>query len=71
VLHGKTGFVVPPGDANALAQAMIQLMNLPADERRAMGDAGRTHVMANFEIEQVVSRWEALYCEWIERKTRR
>jgi glycosyltransferase involved in cell wall biosynthesis len=71
VLHGKTGFVVPPGDANALAQAMIQLMNLPADERRAMGDAGSTHVMANFEIEQVVSRWEALYCEWIERKTRR
>ncbi len=67
VQHGVSGFLVPPGDADALAQAMIQMMRLPEQERQAMGLAGRTHVMANFEIEQVVSRWEALYCEWIDR----
>ena len=68
VQHRVSGFLVPPGDADALAQAMIQMMSLSEAERQAMGQAGRAHVMANFEIEQVVSRWEALYCEWIERK---
>ncbi len=66
--HGVSGFLVPPGDVDALAQAMTQMMSLPEEERQAMGMAGRAYVMANFEIEQVVSRWEALYCEWIERK---
>lgn len=71
VQHGVSGLLVPPGDADALAQAMIQMMRLPEQKRQAMGLAGRAHVMANFEIEQVVSRWEALYQEWIERKAHR
>lgn len=63
VLHGKTGFLVQPKTPNALAQAMLRLMELPPDERQKMGQAGRKHVVENFSIEHVVNIWEALYRE--------
>ena len=68
VLHGETGYLVPPGNPDALADAMLRLMNLPEPERRAMGQAGRQHIVKNFDIERIVDRWEQLYLELLERK---
>ncbi len=68
VVHGKTGFLVPPRDPNALAKAMLELMNLSEDERRKMGEEARRHIEANFSLERVVSMWEALYKELLEKK---
>lgn len=68
VLDGKTGFLVPPKDPSALAQAMLRLMDLPKEERQKMGQAGREHVLVNFSLERVVDMWESLYTELIAKK---
>ena len=68
VLHGETGYLVPPRNPDALADAMLRLMNLPEPERLAMGQAGRQHIVENFDIERIVDRWEQLYLELLERK---
>lgn len=56
---GATGLLVPPGDAQALRQAISRLVADPA-LRGAMGQAGRRKV-ADFQATRVVRRIEALY----------
>jgi glycosyltransferase involved in cell wall biosynthesis len=46
---GTSGRLVPPGDGQALAQAIDELLNDP-DKRNAFGQAGRTKVAAEFNI---------------------
>ncbi|MEA3308129.1 MAG: glycosyltransferase, partial [Chloroflexota bacterium] len=60
VVDGETGFLVPPRDPNALAQAIIRLLRDP-DLRHQMGEAGRARVAAHFSVEQMVRKTEALY----------
>ncbi|SHL55912.1 Glycosyltransferase involved in cell wall bisynthesis [Roseovarius marisflavi] len=47
VEHGKSGFVVAPGDEGALSAALALILD-DADLRRAMGEAGRARVLAEF-----------------------
>ena len=68
VLEGETGYLVPVKDTEALAQAMLRVMNLSEADRSAIGQAGRAHVVQNFDLERVVDRWEALYRELLQRK---
>ena len=49
VEHGKTGLLVPPSDAPALAEAISRLVSAP-DERIRMGDAGRKKVVKDFDL---------------------
>ena len=68
VIHGKTGFLVPPKDPTALAQGMLKLMNLSEEDRRKMGQNARQHIGQNFAMERVVDLWESLYRELLARK---
>ena len=68
ILNNKSGYIVPPGDSEALAAAMMKMMSLPEAERRAMGRAGRAHIEANYSLERVVDQWEELYRELLQRK---
>lgn len=68
VLDGQTGFLVPPKDPTALAQAMLRLMDTPLDSRVEMGHAGRRHVEAHYALDRVVDQWETLYREFLLRK---
>lgn len=61
VLDGESGYVVPPENVVALAQAMRRTMALPVEERLEMGRAGRAHVSKAFELNGVVDRWEEIY----------
>ena len=45
-----TGFLVPPGDAQALGLAMLRLSRLPEPERRAMGERGRDHIRSHYGL---------------------
>lgn len=70
VLGGRSGFLVPPGDPEALARAMLRLLEMPPDERGRMGGAGRARVMGEYDMEKVVDKWENLYGELLDRKAR-
>jgi glycosyltransferase involved in cell wall biosynthesis len=62
VPDGVAGYVVAPDDAEAMAERVRQLLADP-DRRRAMGEAGRRHVEANFSVAAMARRTEALYAE--------
>ena len=68
ILNNKSGYIVPPGDSEALAAAMVKMMALSEAERRAMGRAGRAHIEANYSLERVVDQWEELYRELLQKK---
>jgi glycosyltransferase involved in cell wall biosynthesis len=68
VVHERTGFLVPPRDAAALAEAMMRLGDLPEAERRAMGERGREHIRAHYGLARVADRWEEVYRTVLARK---
>jgi glycosyltransferase involved in cell wall biosynthesis len=69
VLEGCTGYVVPLGNPGALAQAISRLANMPAEARHRMGLAGREHVIAHFDQDKVLTQWEQIYLEMLQRWT--
>ena len=60
VLEGKTGFLVPPGDKDALSDRLIRLLDNKS-LRSTMGMAGRKHAEENFDNEVVCKRLIALW----------
>ena len=55
VVNGETGFLVPPRDEVALADALEKLINDPG-VRRQFGDAGRRRVRESFDLDQNASK---------------
>jgi glycosyltransferase involved in cell wall biosynthesis len=60
VRDGETGVLVPPGDADALAHAIVVLLSDGA-RRREMGQAGRRFVTDRYEWSACLDQWEMLY----------
>ena len=60
VIDGKTGIVVPPGDAQSLAEAVAALLADP-ESRDRMGHAGRRHVKDFFSLREMLDRTERAY----------
>jgi len=58
---GNTGKVVPPNDPQALAGAVVELLELPANRRHELGEDARRRMQQNFDIRAVVNRYEQLY----------
>jgi glycosyltransferase involved in cell wall biosynthesis len=59
---GVTGFLVPPGDADALARALATLLADP-ERARAMGEAGQRRFEALFTSEKGHAAIRQLYAE--------
>jgi glycosyltransferase involved in cell wall biosynthesis/2-polyprenyl-3-methyl-5-hydroxy-6-metoxy-1,4-benzoquinol methylase len=57
--HGKTAWLVPPGDASALAQGIVTLAEDP-DLRRALGEAARAEAVSRHtwraHVERVLAK---------------
>ena len=65
VREGVEGRVVPPGDASALADALVELAQHP-DERAAMSQTARRR-SADYDIRRAVREQELVYRELVGR----
>ncbi len=61
--EGYNGYLVPPGDSNALAYRMERLIRQTPAERQQMGRAGRQKAEAEFDVALVIQK----YLEELER----
>lgn len=61
LIVGDTGLVVPRDDPAELARAWEEMLSLPIERRRALGDAGRQRIAERFEIGAIAKRYAALY----------
>lgn len=59
---GTHGFLVPAGDAQALATAIVSVLTHP-ERARIMGHEGRERVQSQFEMQQYVDGVQAVYRE--------
>ncbi len=60
VEHGKSGFLVPPGDPETLAHKIRWLLENP-ERARAMGDAGGQRVRESFSLERMTGQYHEVY----------
>jgi glycosyltransferase involved in cell wall biosynthesis len=60
-LVGEIGKIVPPKDAQALANAWQELIGLSQSERKTLGQAARVKIQQLFSLEAIVSQYENLY----------
>lgn len=54
VLEAQAGLVAPAEDARALADAVLRLFAMPAEQRTQLGDNGRRYFLAHFEQGKLV-----------------
>jgi glycosyltransferase involved in cell wall biosynthesis len=59
IVHEETGLVVPAGDPQALAEAIVRLLR-DGELARRLGAAGRTRMLAGFTLAHTVAALEAL-----------
>ena len=60
VADGMTGALVAPGDDEAVAAALIELLGNP-ERRRVLGEAGRERVRNDFSVARMTDRTIAVY----------
>jgi glycosyltransferase involved in cell wall biosynthesis len=69
VVHGQTGFLVPPGDALAWSAALDRALAMTAAERAAMGAAARERIEAHYSTQRMCEATFALYRRLSETKS--
>jgi glycosyltransferase involved in cell wall biosynthesis len=66
VQHGKTGLLIPPKDVDELTAAIMQILQSP-DMACRFGHAGRTRVVTEFSLENMVRQTQDLYLSLLEK----
>jgi glycosyltransferase involved in cell wall biosynthesis len=61
IVDGQTGFVVPPLNPAALAEAMRKLLVAGSEGRKRMGDAAQTRVRQKFTTAALQEATLAVY----------
>lgn len=63
VIPGETGWLVPPGNPDALARAITLVLGLSTEERAVLGRQAQAHIRANFTKELMCASTLAIYQE--------
>lgn len=63
IQHEATGWLVPPGDATALAATLDFVLSLPPDCRAALGERARRSVAQKFTVRAMQEATLAVYAE--------
>jgi len=64
VVHGETGLLVPPADSDALASAILSVLE-DKDRESTFGMAGRKRVEERFNLDVMLRNYENLFEEVI------
>lgn len=59
--QGEAGRVVAAGNAQALAAALLEVLQASAEQRQKMGEKARARVVAHFSLATTVARYAAAY----------
>jgi hypothetical protein len=70
VQNGETGILTPPGDTQALAEAIIGLLGDP-EKLRDMGKSCREKALYQFSPERMIQQYEELYEDTLASKLKR
>ena len=70
VLPDSSVPVAPVGDPQALASAMLAMMNMPECDRRELGRRVRQKIVGRFDLHSVLNRYELLYRRLLAAKPR-
>ncbi len=57
VENGKNGYLVEPKSADALAEAIIKMIEIPADKRKEMGSYSRKKAETEFSEKKIISTY--------------
>lgn len=60
IANGKTGLLVPPREPKRLAEAILRLLD-DEELRKKIGDAGRMHVVNNYDWDIIANKIEQVY----------
>lgn len=60
IIDGRTGYMVPSGDQEAMANAILRILR-NEDIARRMGEAGRERVTEKFTIQHMINKYETLF----------
>ena len=63
VISGETGWLVPPGDADALAQALRTALTMTSEDRDTVAQRAIAHVRKNFTKQQMCAATLDVYAE--------
>ncbi len=63
VLQGRTGWLVPPGDSAALADALETALSIDAAGRAELAATARAHIVENFTVERMCDATLAVYAD--------
>ena len=69
--EARTGWRVPPGDAMALANALMQALALRPSARDSLAQRGRLHAETHFSLHQMVEKTLDVYSALIEQRSGR
>ena len=70
VLQGKTGFLVPRDDAQAMSERWLEILSDPSLAQQ-LGQQGREHIIANSSLDSMTEGYASLVEDIFARKTKR
>jgi colanic acid biosynthesis glycosyl transferase WcaI len=70
IRRAEAGLVVQPGDARALADAVLALVSRSPVERERLGANGREYLLAHFDKQKVIDGYERILLQLAQRKHR-
>lgn len=63
IIDGETGWLTPPADSSALAEALQHALTLPLETRRALADKAIAHIRMRYTKAQMCAATLAVYQE--------
>jgi glycosyltransferase involved in cell wall biosynthesis len=68
VVEGETGWLVKPGDPEALAGAIAQALALTPEQRQGFATRGRKHIVDHFTRRRMCASTLELYAELLAKR---